>query len=116
LGKEKMDGYLELKDNSKFGRAYSVRLFSKFCTSVILIAAFYFLASDKSDTTERVLGGVLLAAGLILGYWSFRPTYRCPKCARQMSLTRRERKESGRDLFLTCDDCKVSIDLKVQEE
>ena len=112
-----MDGYLELFDGARYGRAFVLRIFAKFSASVLLIAAFFFLAGDDSQVGKRLLGGVLLVIGGITGYWGFRPKYPCPKCSRQMQVSRKIREGAGgRDLFLVCDECKVCINLKVQEE
>jgi hypothetical protein len=112
-----MDGYLELFDSARYGRAFVWRILAKFLAVVTLIAAFFFLAGHDSRIGERLLGGILLAIGVGVGYWGFRPTYPCPKCSRQMHLNRRIKQGAGgRDLFLACDGCKVCINLKVQEE
>jgi hypothetical protein len=110
-----MDGYLQLFDSARYGRAFGLRILAKFISVVVLIASLFFIAGDTSGTASKLLGGGLLVIGITVGYWGFRPKYPCPRCCRKMRVSKKKA-IGGRDLFLTCEDCKVCIDLKIQEE
>ena len=112
-----MNGYLELFDSPKYGRAYVLRLIGKVCAVSALTASFYFFAAENVGTGARLFAAGLLTCGIPLGYWSFFPKYICPKCERRMEVTRKKRiGAGGAAICLACNQCKAFIDLKVADE